>query len=304
VDIDRVVPSLLDHLSDGVYVVDHDRVIRTWNAAAERLTGFTAEEVIGKRCRDGLLNHVDEDGVELCGHACPLAGTMRDGQPRAARLFLRHREGHRVPVHVRAAPVRDDEGTVIGSVEVFTDDHEVVKIRRQLSDMEHLAHTDALTGVGNRRHLASHLERRHAEWERYGWQFGVLLLDIDRFKAVNDEFGHDVGDDVLRMVAKSVAYGVRGGDAVGRWGGEEFVAVVDAPGIGALAATAERMRALVEQSHLTVHEREVGVTVSIGAALAGPGDTVESVLRRADALLYDAKLAGRNRVSVERGTVA
>jgi diguanylate cyclase (GGDEF)-like protein/PAS domain S-box-containing protein len=288
--------DLVDEMSDGVYFVDRARRITYWSRGAERLTGYRAVEVVGARCRDGMLNHVDQDGEELCGTNCPLLATIRDGRTREAHVFMHHADGHRQPVWVRAAPLRDEAGKITGAVEVFSDDSATVAARSQISELEQMASTDPLTGLGNRRYLEIQLSSRLHEWERYGLPFGVLMADIDLFKRVNDTFGHDVGDQTLAMVARTLAFGLRGSDVVGRFGGEEFVAVVAHTDAAGLAAVAERLRSLVAASRLVAGRVPVEVTISLGGTMVAPGDTADTMIRRADAMLYTAKDEGRNRV--------
>ena len=107
------------------YVVDTERRIRSWNAGAERIAGYRAEEVVGRACSEGLLCHVDESGRLLCGDRCPLLETMTDGRERSARVWLHHSKGHLVPVVVHAAPLRGEDGDVVGAVETFYDDSAV-----------------------------------------------------------------------------------------------------------------------------------------------------------------------------------
>ena len=124
-------------------------------------------------------------------------------------------------------------------------------------------------------------------------------MDVDHFKKVNDTYGHDTGDRVLRMVARTLGASLRSVDALGRWGGEEFVAVVSNATGEQLRVAAERCRALVAQSALEVGQHQVRVTISIGAALARAEDTTESLLERVDRSMYRAKVGGRNRVESE-----
>src|SRR5512142_1670458 len=114
--------DIIDNLYDGVYFVDRDRVITYWNKGAERITGYKAAQVIGRACRDNVLNHVTADGTELCDAECPLAACMWDGKVREADVFLHHADGHRVPVLGRAAPLRDEAGNITGAVETFSSD--------------------------------------------------------------------------------------------------------------------------------------------------------------------------------------
>jgi diguanylate cyclase (GGDEF)-like protein/PAS domain S-box-containing protein len=296
---DRLRLAVLDNLADGVYFVDRQRRITYWNHGAERLTGFGAQEVVGRRCRDGILNHCDADGTELCGGHCPLIGTIQDGRVREVHIFLRHKEGYRRPVCVRAAPLRDETGHIIGAVEIFNDDSPLLDIRRLVADLERTSLSDALTGIGNRRlgdmTLAGWIEQQR----QVDWSFGVLLADVDHFKVVNDTFGHDVGDEALRLVARTLAYCSRQTDQVIRWGGDEFVMLVAGVDANGLRADAERLTVLVARSTLSVEDRRIPLSVSIGGTLAAPGDTAASLLRRVDVQLYQAKTAGRNRVSLD-----
>jgi PAS domain S-box-containing protein len=150
--------AVVDGLFDGVYYVDLYRTIQYWNPAAERLTGYGPDRAVGTRCSDNLLMHVDADGNSLCRTACPLAHTMADGRVREARVYLHHRDGHRLPVTVRALPMRDRDGKMIGSVEVFSDATGEVRSHEKIEELERLVLLDALTELGNRR-MAERLRR-------------------------------------------------------------------------------------------------------------------------------------------------
>jgi diguanylate cyclase (GGDEF)-like protein/PAS domain S-box-containing protein len=287
--------ELLESLLDAVYFTDTSRRILFWNRAATELTGFKAEEVLGRCCADNILRHADGQGVALCQNDCPLARTVADGTPRVERLSLHHRDGHRVPVLASVTPVRGPDGAIIGAVESFRKEEQADDLRERITELEHLALLDPLTALPNRRWLSQQVEARMDEYRRYRWPFGILMIDLDHFKRVNDDHGHDVGDLMLRVVAKSLSAGSRLFDAVGRWGGEEFLAVVTNVEMERLLRIAERLRVLVATSELRQPVR-VGVTCSIGAAVIHPDDTIDELLRRADQALYRAKSEGRNRV--------
>lgn len=288
--------ELLDHLSDGVCFVDRSGTITFWNRGAQSITGRAPHDVIGRSCPDGALRHVDSEGKPLCPEGCPVSIALSEGKPQRADLFLPHKAGHRVPVRVEAVAVRDAGGAVVGAVEVFTDQTERMEAIRRVEELTEIVFLDPLTGIGNRRYAEVVLDEKMAELSRYGFRFGVLFVDVDRFKEVNDARGHGVGDEVLRMVAKTLARSARSLDFVGRWGGEEFVVVLANVTDFNLPLVADRARRLVEQSELPAPEGPLRVTVSIGATLVRKGETVADVLKRADALMYEAKDAGRNRV--------
>lgn len=291
--------DLVDSMSDGVYFVDCRRNITYWSGGAERLTGYRATEVVGRGCRDGLLNHVDVQGTALCGTACPLAATIRDGRRRDAHVYMHHADGHRQPVWVRSSALYGPDGDIVGAVEVFSDDSAIADARAQVDELQQLALTDTLTAVGNRRYLEMQIEARLNEWRRHELPFGVLMVDIDLFKNVNDTYGHDAGDQVLAMVARTLSFGARGTDVVARFGGEEFVVVLTHADPDRLTTTGQRLRQLIAASRLMIGRQPIEVTVSIGGIMAEPGDDQNSLLRRVDAALYEAKKSGRNRLQID-----
>jgi diguanylate cyclase (GGDEF)-like protein/PAS domain S-box-containing protein len=291
--------DILDHLYDGVYFVDERRVITYWNKGAERISGYLAESVVGRRCADGVLQHVDEDGRQLCGRRCPLLRTMHDGASREDRLFLHHAHGHRIPVLVRTSPVYDEAGRIVGAVETFSDNSSLVNALKRIHELDDAACRDPLTNVGNRRHADLRLESGLAEYRGHGMHHGVLFVDLDRFKAVNDVHGHLAGDRVLQAVGRTMRSNLRTTDFVARWGGEEFLAIVFNVDIARLAALAENIRVLVARSTVVVDDAEIDVTVSIGATLMRPDDDRDSLVARADALMYRSKQEGRDRVTIE-----
>jgi diguanylate cyclase (GGDEF)-like protein/PAS domain S-box-containing protein len=292
---ESIYRDLLDSLSDGVYFTDRERRIIYWNKGAERITGYRSEEVLGKRCMDNILMHVDGAGCQLCISGCPLSGTMQDGKPRNTDVFLRHKEGHRIPVAVRASALRNADGEIAGAVEVFNDISDKVRLAERLEEMERHALLDPLSGLTNRNFLEIQTRSRLEELRRNGWPFGLLFIDIDNFKLVNDVLGHDMGDRVIRMIGRTLDASSRYFDTVGRWGGDEFIAVIANAKPETLGEIGERFRSLVEHTGLATPVA-VKVTISIGGTLAVPEDTVSSLVRRADQNLYRAKESGRNRI--------
>ena len=127
----------------------------------------------------------------------------------------------------------------------------------------------------------------------------MVLFDVDRFKAYNDTYGHQTGDEVLKMVAKTLSKNVRPFDQLGRWGGEEFIGILRNTNREGLANTGNRVRSLVAASYLNYEDKTLKVTLSIGATLMQESDSEKSLLRRADALLYESKSAGRSRLTID-----
>ena len=297
----RIAETLVNHMPQGVYLVDQQRRILAWNVAAERLTGYTSAEVVGRRCGDGILEHIDEEGNSLCGERCPLLLSARLGCECRSDVFLHHKQGHRVPVHVQATPIRNEENSVIGMAESFSDNTDSLCLIERARSLERMALIDTLTGIGNRRYCEQILRQSLDNLHRNATPFGLILADIDHFKAVNDTHGHDVGDAVLKMVAGSLASNLRSFDFAGRWGGEEFIVVVHNAVASESEKVAHRLLTMVKKSFLARPGGRLSATISAGVVQARPADTVESLFRRADSLLYESKNAGRNRFTSDRG---
>ena len=287
--------GILDAVFDGVYFVNTQRKIQEWNSGAASLTGFSRDEVRHRSCADNILMHVDECGNELCLNDCPLQKTILDGQTRQAKVFLRHKQGYRVPVAVRTVPVRDANSNIIGAVETFREIGDADQWKERISELERAAFLDALTGIPNRRFVELHLERLLRELESTGEQFAVLIIDLDNFKPVNDTYGHDIGDRVLRNISTTLMNSMRARDILGRWGGDEFLMLLAGAGRQQCVAIAERAQVLAAQTATPAPSGYVSLTVSIGGAVSVPGDTAEQVVKRADAQLYLSKNRGRNR---------
>lgn len=176
--------SILDNLYDGVYFVDRERRITFWSRGAERIAGYAAEEVVGRACADGILFHVDELGNHLCNDGCPLAATMADGEARQAAVYLHHKEGHRVAVLVRSAPLWGPDGDIEGAVETFSDNTAALAAIQRLEELNRELIEDPLTGVGNRRFLDVKLRSCHFESQITGRPFGVLPCGRDHREVV------------------------------------------------------------------------------------------------------------------------
>ncbi|MEI2716598.1 MAG: GGDEF domain-containing protein [Candidatus Nanopelagicales bacterium] len=293
--------ELVDNLLEGVYFVDRDRRITYWNSGAELLTGYGMDEVVGHSCSEGILRHVTDEGQQLCLHGCPLAATITDGDPREAKVYMHHKNGHRVPVTVRARPIRDDAEQIVGSAEVFT-----ARSGGVFSDLEGERRTDQsyrdpVSGIGNRLYAEQHLAASLGSLDSEDSRMGLLFLDVDHFKTVNDNYGHNIGDKVLRMVARTLANGLRPGDLPCRWGGEEFIAILPETQEDGTARVAERIRMLVENSWLPRDDQQIRVTVSIGATVGHRGESADEVIERADRLMYASKQNGRNQVHTDSG---
>jgi diguanylate cyclase (GGDEF)-like protein/PAS domain S-box-containing protein len=289
---------IIENLHDGLYFVDRDRVITYWNKAAEKLSGYTANEVVGKSCSDNILTHVDSEGNSLCTGMCPLAATIADGKYHEAEIYMHHKDGHRIPVSVRVSSLTDIDGNIIGGIELFTDISNQAVNELRIKELEKLALLDNLTQIANRNYIDREIQTRFEEKKRYNVPFGILFIDIDHFKKFNDIYGHDVGDDVLKFVTNTFVANSRPFDIFGRWGGEEFIGIIRNIIGKDLEMLGNKLRSLIENSYIIHKNEKLYVTISIGATLVNENDTIDSLIKRADALMYKSKGAGRNCLTI------
>jgi diguanylate cyclase (GGDEF)-like protein/PAS domain S-box-containing protein len=289
---------LLENLYDGVLLVDEQGRITAWNRGAERITGHAADNVVGTMCGEGAFQHTLEDGTPLAPDRVAVLSTLHDGQRREMRGFLEHAEGFWVPVVIRTIPMKNDAGRISGAVEIFNDSRALIAASQNIEKTEETVLFDPLTMIGNRAHIEQKIRFALKDFHAQRISFGVLFMDIDHFKEFNDTYGHAIGDKVLRFVANSIRHNLRGSDSCGRWGGEEFVAVLLEVDEEALRRVAEKLRSVVAQATIREKETDLGVTISIGASLVRPEDTFQSLMQRADELMYESKQAGRDRVTI------
>ena len=177
----------------------------------------------------------------------------------------------------------------------------VVTVTRAHRRLARMATTDPLTGLFNRRHIIELTEKELARHNRHPSNLTFMLMDLDHFKQINDQFGHDMGDRALSAVSQVLQDALRENDFIGRWGGEEFLVVLPDTGIEEAKASAERLRTAIEALTLKHGEECVNLTLSIGITQYRPDELLSNVVARADNALYAGKSGGRNRVEIALG---
>lgn len=296
--------DLLEAAPDATIIVGPDGRITLANAQTNRMFGYPREDLIGSAVEVLLPprlrgKHV---GYRTDFLADPVLRPMGDGPG----LWGMRRDGTEFPVDISLSPLRIEQTLhVWAAIRDVTERHECQEQLRRQKDalietqrkLERLALVDTLTGLLNHAETMARLEAALANPRAPGAHLGVLFCDADRFKAINDDWGHTVGDVVLSTMAERIRDCVRDGDTVGRVGGDEMLVLL--PGLHSLdeaVQIADKVRCRVAEP---IHRRgqTIHVTVSIGATLAHPGESVDAMTARADAAMYKAKRAGRNTVN-------
>jgi len=291
---------LLDTMYDAVVFIDTASRVVLWNRGAERLTGIAGASIRGQLWHPLLLGLSDEKGSSVGETDCPVYTAIRCGVQSLRRLTILGRRQQPVAVDTHAIPVIDQKGVTHGAVLLFHDASSETSLEQRCQSLHEKATKDPLTQVANR----AEFDRVHAMFVAAHQQQQVpcslLMCDLDRFKLVNDNYGHQAGDDVIKSLASLLKSSCRPGDLVARYGGEEFVVLcADCDNASAARRAKQVCKALSQLAQPKMGGR--AVTVSIGVTEIQPGDTPETMLRRADRALLMSKAAGRNTV-VQLGT--
>jgi len=284
----RFLASAIEVSSQAIVIANNLHEIVYVNPAFTRITGYDAGEVLGMALCEIPALESDERAIAM------LHQGIAAGCPVQTELLSRAKGGISYWVDLSVVPVKDEHGAISHFIATA---HDITQRKEIEAEMCRLAQEDHLTGLSNRRASEELLEREWNRARRGKGTFAIAIADIDRFKLVNDQYGHQVGDLVLQHVAKTMEDALRSGDWVGRWGGEEFlICFHGVDNFGALIA-AERLRKLVKSSPLKTAQGEQPLTVSIGVSQYQPDfDDIDTMLAQSDSLLYEAKQTGRDKV--------
>ncbi len=283
----RLAANVFTHAREGITITDPEGTIVEVNDAFSRLTGYRREEVLGQNPR------ILKSGRQSPEYYAAMWEAIRETGFWSGEIWNRRKDGQVYAELLTISAIHDESGRVQNYVALFTD---ITSIKEHEIQLERIAHYDALTGLPNRILLADRLQQAMAQSQRRGKLLAVAYLDLDGFKAINDMYGHDVGDDLLLAVSKRMKVALREGDTLARIGGDEFIGVLeDLEDTHALAPVLTRLlqaasEPLLAQGHL------LRVSASIGVTLY-PQDAAEAdlLVRHADQAMYQAKVAGKNR---------
>lgn len=290
---EQYLRTITSQLAEGLLVIDNDWRLLTMNSEAERLLGWNSRELIGQNINVIISEHCPEKTVDMS--KCPITKAITEGVlQRLDNAPFTTKDGETLPVSFAVAPFFD--GNIIqGAIITF---HDITELLQYQTKLKIMATHDPLTGVKNRGEIERLLTLEIDRVKRYQRPLTILLLDIDHFKSINDTYGHQSGDVVLQNTCQNIEQQLRPNDALGRYGGEEFLIILPEISLSAATMVAERLRkSLAEMAVTTAQHVDIRFTVSIGvAAYTESTDSIERLVIVADEMLYKAKQSGRNRV--------
>ena len=278
-DVYRLV---LESLEDGVYLVDATRRIVYWNEGAERITGYLRQDIIGRACGDSVLVYCSDAGFAFREQDCPVSTTLTDGRSRRLDAFLKHQLGHRVPVSIRSAAVRDAGGDIVGAVEIFHVDSRHYGLLQKFRGLEPYGCLDPAIGLPNRAMTEARLRHRLEDLATFGIPLGLFSVEIGDRVALEARGGHTAWEGLLRTAAQTIAETMEPNGFVGRWEEGRFIGLLGNSDLLSLHQIGNRVASLVHASHVTWWGDEIEPTVVLRTAMAEPGDTPERAVARLD----------------------
>ncbi|WP_169725277.1 diguanylate cyclase [Fundidesulfovibrio putealis] len=292
-DSERFIRMVTDNIPGMVAYWDRDLRCKYGNMAYQEWFGRSMEDMRGISLREVL-------GEVLFQKNEPHIMAALKGEPQVFERVLTKPDGNTRDIQVSYIPDVDGmevKGFFVLGTDITELKYTQLELERRVRELDILAATDPLTGIGNRRHFLERAEDELARSKRYSLPLVFLMVDIDHFKSINDTYGHDTGDDVLKSMASTLQHTMRATDIVGRLGGEEFGVLLIQTGTDEALVIAERLLKTLQSVCVLTKTGSICYTVSIGlSAFEVEDDSMESLMKRADLALYHAKETGRNRV--------
>jgi diguanylate cyclase (GGDEF)-like protein/PAS domain S-box-containing protein len=297
-DNPEIYRTALDGLPTGAYLVDLDLRIRYWNETAERITGYLRQDVVGAFCHDQLIASDSRTKTVLTDMAAGLYGALRDGKSSVMDVSLRHKDGHRIFVRLRTAPLRNSHGSIVGAVESIEEDLATSNWNRRHDKLADYGCLDPIAGVLNQALMLSHVREMLATYTEHHVPFSILLVEIDRLDHLRATYGAAVITAVTRVAAQTLENSLRPTDFLGLHGDRRFLAILPECGEADVERVAERLKKMVAASEVQWWGDQWSLTASVGCATVRHGDAMDALLDRAEAAVSESLQTGGNRVSV------
>ncbi len=280
---------------DAIVMMDTKGMITFWNQGAERIFGFTQEEVIGKELHRFLApDYYYEDHKKAMPHFVKTGQGKLIGKTVELKALKKDRTLLTVELSLTSVKLHD-QWNAIGIMRDVTDRILATnELNKAYKKMDVLAHTDHLTQLSNRLDMIEKLNYECSRFERYGIQFSIAIGDLDDFKEINDTYGHQAGDEVLRKIAKLLKSNVRKQDIVGRWGGEEFILMYPETNLKGAIIVTEKIRKAIEDLVFEYDKKKIHATITLGVATYDGKIDINECIRIADGALYEGKKRGKN----------
>ncbi|WP_158089065.1 EAL domain-containing protein [Cognaticolwellia mytili] len=284
----RISAAVFQHASEAIFITNADNIIEEVNPAFTYITGYSAEDAVGKTPKMLTSGRHDKEFYQAMWHSITRTGSWQ------GEVWNRRKDGQIYPEYLAISAVKDNKGNIVQHIALFSD---ISKHKQYEQDIWYQANYDALTKLPNRNLLSNRLEHELGLMQRQEKKLAVLFIDLDRFKYINDTFGHSYGDELIISIAEKLSNCIRKSDTIARLGGDEFIVLL--PNIAQLSDLERLATKILEEASTPValsNGHQATVTASIGVSVY-PNDAndAESLLKNADTAMYRAKELGKNR---------
>jgi len=289
--------TIFDSFHDPLSIVDRDYQMIKFNDAYTRARNMQPKDLFGKKCYEALYKRTG-----ICKE-CVVEKTFNSADPCAKEKMMALPNGDVMWLEIYTYPIFDQNRNVTHVIQYARDITDRKKAEEEkkllIAKLNHLSTTDSLTGLLNRRALTDTLHHEIDRAQRYGGALSLILCDVDKFKKINDTYGHAAGDRALQAVAESLKKNLRRADILGRYGGDEFMIILPETSLDGAKNLAEKIRVFTSENDVALPGKDrVRLSLSIGvASCCTPTDDIDSLVSLADTALYTSKEGGRNRVS-------
>lgn len=284
------IESILNNMPDVFYRTDMEGTITLISPSCEAAIGYSMEEMLGEKMASFYCQPSDRERIVQAlqeGH----------GKARQVEACMRHKDGNPIWVSTNAYIRVDDNNQPIGIEGIARN---ITDKKRNEERLAELSRIDDLTRLLNRRSFLESAEKMLQVAQRYNRQLSAIMIDLDRFKAINDQYGHQAGDQALIFFADACREAFRKADIIGRMGGEEFAVMVPETGIDAAQEMVNRLRQRLKEQPFVFQDHTIRITLSVGLVTRSPHERdLETLLNHADRLLYQAKRQGRDRIATD-----
>jgi diguanylate cyclase (GGDEF)-like protein/PAS domain S-box-containing protein len=297
-DDPEILRSILEELPTGVYLVGRDGRILLWNYGAERITGYLRQDVVGHACREDFLGNTEGNQRQITAASAALEAVLKDGKAVESQVSFPHKAGHLVPVRLRAIPMKDAKGSIIGVVECLDELIPMAEWDRRHDKLAEYGCLDAASGLLNRKTVQSRLRECLATHKEQPVPFCIACVALDQLGEMKARYGAGAVAAVLRTAGLTLGNSLRPTDYLGRWQNNEFLAIMTECGRGEVISVGERLSKMIAGAKISWWGDSVPLTISMGATAAKAKDTLEEIMRRAEGALRQSISSGGNRMTL------
>ncbi|MEJ5166239.1 MAG: diguanylate cyclase [Thermoanaerobaculia bacterium] len=294
----HLLKNLIENTSLGVFILNEKKEVVLWSRGAKKITGFSFSEVLGKKMEDFTIIEIYYKKKEINFEKFLEAYNEKE-KTDSNLSYIRHKEKYRFPIEIQLLKVSDEKSGRIFFCGIFKIHDLVVYTKKLINSLKKRANQDFLTKLPNRRFLEFIINKKIQEFKRFSTNFGIILFDINNFKEINDNFGHSTGDNVLREFSKTIKLNLRECDIFGRWGGDEFIAIILMVKKSQLKKISDNFIKIIGKKLFNEKKGGFYIAVSAGFTLVQKEDDLGCLIDRADKNMYRKKL----KIKVSRNAI-